>query len=99
MKERPPVPETEKHSKRKYYGCRNCWDEKAHKKYEEKRSEMEDAIEAIIELMDQKFTIKEGKDILEKAQKRLEASTPIRVTDQSFCEQCNHPGTYPVHQK
>ena len=80
-------------------GCKNCWDEKAHKRYEEKKSEMETTTEAIIELLDQKFTIREGKDILEKVQKRLEASTPIRVTDQSLCEQCNRPDTYPTHQR
>lgn len=101
MEERPAVSvsEKKKRNKRKYYGCRNCWDKKAHKMYEEKQSEMEDTTEEIIKLLDQKFTVREGKDILEKVQKRLEASTPIRVTDQSFCEQCNHPGTYPVHQK
>lgn len=86
-------------NKKKYYGCKNCWDEKAHKRYEEKKSEMETTTEAIIELLDQKFTIREGKDILEKVQKRLEASTPIRVTDQSLCEQCNRPDTYPTHQR
>lgn len=85
--------------KEKYYGCKHCWDEKAYKAYEEKQSEMEKTIEKIIKLLDQKFSIRDGKTILEKVQKRLEASTPIRVTDQSLCEQCNHPGTYPVHQK
>ena len=85
--------------KEKYYGCKHCWDEKAHKAYEEKQSEMEKTIEKIIKLLDQKFSIRDGKTILEKVQKRLEASTPIRATDQSLCEQCNHPGTYPVHQK
>lgn len=83
----------------KYDGCKHCWDEKTHKVYEEKQSEMENATETIIKMLDQKFTIREGKNILERVQKRLEASTPIRVTDQSLCEQCNRPDTYPTHQR
>lgn len=85
--------------KEKYYGCKHCWDEKARKAYEEKQLEMEKTIEKIIKLLDQKFSIRDGKTILEKVQKRLEASTPIRVTDQSLCEQCNRPDTYPTHQR
>ena len=57
--------------KEKYYGCKHCWDEKAHKAYEEKQSEMEKTIEKIIKLLDQKFSIRDGKTILEKVQKRL----------------------------